>query len=644
MSIDGELFDNEKEAENAWFDSLEFNQSRLIKLLPALIDQCGFSDLRVYLEFHLATGRRRQSISGPLGARHKELVMDIRWRLGKDEQTTDAAMLVYQELEQGYRAYDAATRDRAVATLKRLSHAQAGPTETVVTPGQPFEGRMIGTIRDYSGCAEPGSLGDLSSGTLPLGQWTFGTHPADLRAGPELYLSRFQNGEPMEFSSVLVCAPTGAGKTELLLHWARAANAAGHCCLLVDVKGNMNAKLGKLRGDVYRISTDPKVVGEGSDRINFLRQLEVLTSVGSHGVRQFAEVLLPSEGWRGVGGQDEQIYRNRLLRFVAFLHLLKLRELYFPYSFDEGGRKADLGDLYDLVIDEEGVCKWIKKIKEKEQALIAAGHRSAMPEAGVDHWARLLAPILSPSSLPGIGQRLDPRYGYLDYVAGIVLALEPFARHGMLYRKIRDSGPGRLFSLSEIHRTKAQHPTTIILETREQEGDSAWTILSLALKSIQPLIFNRWSIPREEREKHRPILLLLDETRRIRNFEADDYITVAREALAGCVLVYQNLDQVVAQFGDTGLNTILENIGTQIYLKSLSGNTAQYFIKSLPERYRTTETVSYADGSIQSRTEAVPYFTKLELHRLPAGRYPALVFIRGRAQSLPFLVNMDSER
>jgi hypothetical protein len=640
----GELFDNDLEAKNAWLDTLPFNQSRLIKLLPALIDQCGFAELRVYPEFRLATGKRRQSIAGPTGVRHKESVLDLRWRLGSNAQTTDAAILVYQEPEQGVRTYDIPARDRVVAVLTRLSRAQVTPSETVIAPGQPFEGRMTGTIRDYSGCAEPGSLGDLCSGTLPLGQWTFGTSQADLQTGPELFLSKFQNGEPMEFSSVLICAPTGAGKTELLLRWARAANAVGHCCLIVDVKGNMSEKLGKLRGDLYRISTNPKVVGKSCDRINFLRQLEVLTAPGSQEVRQFAEILLPSEGWRGVGGQDEQIYRNRLLRLVAFLHLLKLRELYFPDFFDKGSRKADLGDLYDLVMDEKAVCDLIKDIQDKERKKIAAGHRSMMPEAGVDHWAGLLAPILSKDLPHNIGQRSDPKYGYLDYVAGIILALEPFARHGVLYRKIRDSGPGRRFSLSEIHRTIEQQPAAIVLETREQEGESAWTILSLALKSIQPLIFNRWNLPREEREKLRPILLLLDETRRIRNFEADDYITVAREAAAGCVLVYQNLDQVVEQFGDTGLNTILENVGTQVYLKSLSGNTAQYFIKSLPERYRTTETVSYADGSVQSRTDAVPYFTKLELYQLPAGRYPALVFIKGRAQSLPFLVNMDSGR
>ena len=159
---------------------------------------------------------------------------------------------------------------------------------------------------------------------------------------------------------------------------------------------------------------------------------------------------------------------------------------------------------------------------------------------------------------------------------------------------------------------------------------------------LQPIIFQRWNLSGAEKEKIRPILLLLDESRRIRKFRADEFITIAREAYAGCVMVYQNLDQVQEQLGEAGLNTILENTGTQIYLRSLLGNTATHFIRLLPERYRTVETINNADGSIQSRTEVIPYFTKGELYQLPAGEYPAIVLVRGRDNSQPILVDMDT--
>jgi TraM recognition site of TraD and TraG len=640
MSPVDRLREDQEESENAWTGTLPIRSSRLSNLLPALMKDCRFSDLSVHSEQELATATRRLSVAGPQGNRNKELFLSLRWSSSKDDpKSIVVSVLVYQELDVGRRIYERQIRDRLVASLKRIAKPSPAALETIVGPGEPIDGRVQGALRDYSGCAAPETLQDLCTGTLPLGRWAFGTSPHETQHGPKLFLSNYPNDEPMEYSSVLVCAPTGAGKTELLLRWARAANAAGYCTLIVDVKGNMLGKLGGLRGSVFRVSTNPQPSSVPSDRINFLREIDLRSNAGYGRIRQFAEVFLPSEGWRGAGGEEELLYQQRLSRFVAFVHLLKLRELYTPGFF--GPRLPDLGDLYRLVTDERVVCEWIIKIREKEKENIAKGNQARMPRPGVDHSVHFLSRLLDPKLLPD-GTRLDPRYGYLDHVAGIMLALEPFAPHGILYDKIRDAGPGHLFSLSELHRRREQEPTTVILETREQEGDAAWTLLSLALKGLQPLIFNRWNVTKAEREKMRPILLLLDETRRIRNFRADEFITVAREAAAGCVMVYQNLDQVVEQFGEPGLNTILENVGTQIYLRSLTGNTANHLIRLLPERYRTIETVNRADGSVQSRTEPIPYFTKLELAQLPAGRYPALVAIRGRRSVIPFLVDMDN--
>jgi len=618
---------------------------RLPRLLPALVESCGFRDLHIRETESQAVATQRETVDGVFGPRRMETTLSLEWsRASDDEGATELRVLVHRDFEPGARFYDDSARDYVSNTLTRLvGRRLPSARETIVGPGEAIEGHIVGTLRDYSGCASPDLLTDLRQGALPLGRWAFSRRPGEVRHDSPLYLARFPNGERMEYSGALICAPTGAGKTELVLRWARAANAAGYCTLIADVKGNMVEKLGQLQGATYRFSTDPEARGPAYSRINFLRDLHIHSPAASDRIRQFAEVLLPSEGWRGAGGDEEMRYELRLVNLVAFIHLLKLREFHYPLSFESGPRNADLGDLYELVFSEDTVCDWIVKIQDAENGRIAAGEQATMPAQRVRHWAQVLGPMLDKAKLPEFGKRVDPRYGYADYVRGLTLALEPFAAHGMLFAKVRDVGEGQLFSLTDLHRRDDQEPATIILEVREQDGDIAWTIFSLVMKSLRPILFRRWNLAKPDKDKLRPILLLLDESRRLRNFPADEYITVAREAHAGCVLVYQNLDQIAEQFGETGLNTILENVGTQIYLRSLSGRTATKFIETLPERYRQIETVNHADGSLQTRMEVVPYFSKLELYQLPAGRYPALVLIRGRHSAQPFLVDMDAD-
>ena len=145
--------------------------------------------------------------------------------------------------------------------------------------------------------------------------------------------------------------------------------------------------------------------------------------------------------------------------------------------------------------------------------------------------------------------------------------------------------------------------------------------------------------------KPHPVLLLLDETRRIPGFKANEYVTFAREAQAGCVVSYQSLDQI----GEAAqISEMLENVGTQVYLGSLVGATAKYFIDLLPVRHRrryswsTSTGSSYSEG-IDSNLEEVPYVGTNELYSLPGGKWPALVYINAQPRRKPFLVDLDSE-
>ena len=92
---------------------------------------------------------------------------------------------------------------------------------------------------------------------------------------------------------------------------------------------------------------------------------------------------------------------------------------------------------------------------------------------------------------------------------------------------------------------------------------------------------------------------------------------------------------------------VLENIGAQIYLGSLVGETAQHFIRMLPMRrqptFSSTTSRSRGEASIAMQTgyQAVEYLSAAELYRLPAGRWPALVYINAQPRRDPILVDLD---
>jgi hypothetical protein len=531
--------------------------------------------------------------------------------------------------------------------------------------------------------------------------------PDDVYYGPQLYLARDRTNSWMEHKGILVCAPQNTGKTSLIARWAEAANQAGYNIFLVDVKGNLRTKFARpLRGQVFTFSTDRS---EASDRINFLDGLDATTPEGTERIQALVTALLPSEGWVDRGGEEGFHYRNRVVWLTALTHILKLAERFRPDLFhNEDGtpRAADLNDLYDLTVDEELLYDFIVLLREHESRLVAQGQ--PLPYCGADHWVREAAHLLDPArcplryliaegtlrglraaavpeeiltrlsdltdrifaterlfrdalssalpaeqieaheeaifeeaALPSEGER-EPNYGYRAYTQAMVTALEPFSEHGTLYPKISGSGPGRLFTLEDLGRKSAE-PVTIILTAREQDLEKATTVLALTVKRLQHLLFDR---VKEKEEDIPRILLLLDETRRIRSFDAARYVTFAREARAGCVISYQSLDQI----GDEKkIMEVLENVGTQIYLGSLVGNTARYFLSALPRRYRPTvsrqETLTTGPKgtSLVWGRELVDYLAAYDLYDLPGGKWPALVYLNDLPRRKPFLVDLYDE-
>ena len=164
-------------------------------------------------------------------------------------------------------------------TFAAISEGTAWRRDPVVPPGGVLDEPWQGRILDYSGCATVTELCDperpccLLEGTLPLGRWAFGKRFGEARGempavtyGPPLFVGYDAYGKPLEFKGTLICAPPGAGKTELTLRWAVAAIRNGYSILIVDVKGGvLNRKLTErlAKGGLptscamFHFSTDP---------------------------------------------------------------------------------------------------------------------------------------------------------------------------------------------------------------------------------------------------------------------------------------------------------------------------------------------------------------------------------------------------
>jgi hypothetical protein len=633
-------------SDEGWTVSLRIESQDLRRLLPTAFMNCSYSQPNIEDSTRTATATRGIQDQGYFRTT-SQIQASIRWEAGQQNTGTRVICAVY-ETSRGQRTHVQSKSRELGESLSYIvdswlrnqpeRNRDAPPYDPIVKPGERFERAYAGTLRDYSGCAAQWEALDLARGILPIGRYHFGSEEPP-RDAPPLYLSRFRNGSRIEFNGVLICAPQNSGKTRLILRWAEAATHAEspYSVFIIDVKGNMRQKLaGRLKGEIYCFSTNPDETD--TDRINFLAGPTGLDAAESDRIRQFSTALLPSRGHIEAGGRDEYHYRNNVTWLTAFIHLLKLAQCYRPEWFldDKGGeRDVDLCDLYELIADERRVYEWIRYLREDEVTIANRG--DSLPVCGIDHWVSELAIMLSPAGVD-IGQRSE-RYSFREYTASILSALEPFSAHGTLHARVRSFGAGRLFDFEETL-GKAARPVTVILTARQQDLDKSSTVLSLAIKRLQWFLFDRMS---QEDAEERPVLLLLDETRRIRDFDAAEYVTFAREAKAACVVVYQSLDQAGPPAKVTEL---LENVGTQIYLGSLVGATARHFLGILPERSRTsisrqvTKATNTETETITISRSEVGYFTTAELYDLPAGQWPALVYINDQPRRKPILTSM----
>ena len=514
--------------------------------------------------------------------------------------------------------------------------------DVILPPGRPLAGAWSGRLLDYSGCATLEEVDDLIRSSedggskppvkvLPLGLYAWtpeslirGYHDDDSYPVPDppplLFLSEYTNHGLMAYNGTLVVAPQNSGKTELIVRWALAANAAGHSVFVVDVKGEMHRRLQSdgLRGRVLLFTTDPDPAAK-SHQLNLLDGLDCVTAHGRRRIGQLVEAMLPLS--EAKDEEAREYWQLRAIWLTAMINLLLLKDLF------SGRHEADLGALYRLASDEDELLKLLTILKIGFDDL-----KSRAPQPALRFWLTQLLQVIGQRN----GGERDPRYSYPHLMIGITTILAPFSAAGVLEARTRGRSD---FRLEEINHDS---PVTIILAAREQDGEEARTVLSMVIKRLEQILYDRRKL-----SQPRPVLLLLDETRRIRGFQPAEYITFARDAKAGVVLVYQSLNQI----HDPDRRTeILENVGTQIYLRSVTGETARQLIAMLPMRVRATFSSTQSDTpeggseSLQTGQEQIPYFSTAELYRLPAGEHPALVYMKDHRDGKPFLVDMHRER
>jgi hypothetical protein len=547
------------------------------------------------------------------------------------------------------------------------STVNSASRDHVLAPGETLSGPHTGTLRDYSRCAIDTEVVDLDKtegGVLPLGRYAFDHPQLGFQLGSPLYLSplpsprdakgvRLKTKRPLrEHQGAVICAPPNSGKTELIVRWARAANAAGYNLFIVDVKGNLLPKLQDgyaWKGDLFHLTTDPLVTpadptATPNHALNVLAGIDPRSRLSIRYVQQLAEALLPGEGLDQ--GETRVWRRNWLTWLGALIHIALLDNFYSPWT----NRDVDLDDVYQMASDEQVLFDKLRAVDAEEQKRLL--DRIPIVQPDVRTWFSDLAVLVSPVDVVddtperrGMkGARAE--YSYRWLTEQLVSALRPFRAHGLLYDKVsgwRNSPHFRLESLTGLDANQKPvkgEPTTVVIAAREQELEDAKTLLTLAITKLEQALYDR--MRHAGTGELTPVVLLLDETRRIRNFKVNDYVSYAREAEAGCVVVYQSLEQI----GDEkAVRQLLETVGCQIYLGSITGASAKSFIDFLPTRDRPSFSITTGGGEgsagLQISQQSIPFFSTADLHALPVGDYPAVVYLRDQPRRAPILVTMS---
>jgi hypothetical protein len=672
------------DADRAWVATVAVPSDRMPGLVRALINVCGFDSAgQEPSQDGYATAEYRRQVKGvkPHTIEYRVL---FTWR----PDGRGGSMLAWKSTVRQHASRLAAVKDevdgpiaRSLRTVVTTWQQQNPPSpelphDPVVGPGQkpPLEWR--GVRRDYSRAADWEQIRGLASdGVLPLGRylrfpenaqgWPLSVEDADGAQGPELFLPAAS-----ETRSAIICAPSGSGKTELMLRWAQAAMLARRSVLILDVKGNVYDNLQRRlvktpaenRPVLHRFSTNASGTTTQRVRMNFLAEIEYGTNKGRTQIAQLAQAIVPDTGFTG---QDRTFYDNRLKWCAAFIGITCLHSTYIDHDSRRHPRPAtrrhDMADVRDLLRDQWLFCVTVCRIRALEMHNRDVGAPITTPN--VTDWFLDVATLVSPTMLNDawtsvretkpaweLQEKCPLRGGqgkmtYEELTTSLSTALQVFDPNNALHPSVSgedvEPGMGSQLKISDLFGAK---PMALVIEAQGNDPSQQDTVLSMVLALVNAHLAVQFTAVAD-----RPnALMLLDETQRIRGFKGLGFVTFARQAGVGAVLVYQTVEQIRddEDKSKSGARSLLDAVGTIVFLRDMRGEGYEIFGKMLGTGQRgiktagVTQDIGGLSNTEQFSMEAVPRFESEALAPFPFGPYSALILVRDHPSGLPFFTDM----
>lgn len=388
----------------------------------------------------------------------------------------------------------------------------------------------------------------------------------------DLYVCKLQSGEdvllPLDrvMSGVGIVGPQGSGKSDTILynmikHWASTGSA-----VILDPKGELYAKTAMLFKTSYRFDLDDATK---SDRWDFVRTCK--------GNAQYAYLCasiilgIGGHGNKSTGNNEKFWERSETAALTAIL--LHLAEVYGDY--------ACASQIPEFISDHEIETRQDQQTKEIKYGLQDIMKNSPSKEArrfwGIFNKAKeeLLGNIIT-------GIAVVCQAFMVDVVAHAMSPLSDTEREQSVGQSaFWNLGLSSQRAPREINLEHLRSPGTAIYIV-VQEGEAAtYSVVLSTLLGLANSVLRKTKILGQSQIT--PVICFCEEAGNLPIHGLQEMLGVGRGRRIGIVLVYQDIPAVYAQYGQEMGGSILDKLGTKIFLAGLGVASAEYAAKCLSD-------------------------------------------------------------